>query len=144
MTDRLCSTYAFRDDVVKLNGLKRARQYLMGLCSRREGRKQVLSRVDGAVNCNQFLILVAAIPFLYACVILTLAGCVSSSRYFSGQTLDEGKTGITVGADDISVQRQDKTRQDKTRQDKTRQDKILTISKANPIAPSLGAAAGCR
>jgi hypothetical protein len=54
-------------------------------------------------------------------------GCVSSSNFYTGKTLDEKKFAVTVGFEDIVLKSADKS---------------LTISKDAPFFPSLGFAYG--
>ncbi len=56
-----------------------------------------------------------------------LCGCVASSNFYSGRTLEEGKYSIGVGADDIAMKSSDNS---------------LSVSKNSPFVPSVGGAYG--
>jgi len=64
---------------------------------------------------------------LIAVQLLILCGCVSSSNYYSGRTLEENKYSVGFGADDILLKSSDKS---------------LSVSKNAPFAPSLAGAYG--
>ncbi len=56
-----------------------------------------------------------------------LCGCVASSNFYSGRTLEEGKYSIGVGADDIAMKSSDNS---------------FSVSKNSPFVPSVGGAYG--
>lgn len=64
-----------------------------------------------------------------ACTIFgfVVYGCATSSNFYSAKTLDENKFALTFGADDILIKSSDKS---------------LTVSKDEPLVPSLGAVYG--
>ena len=64
---------------------------------------------------------------LLATLTLTLCGCVASSNFYSGRTLEEGKVAVAIGADDIAMGSRDES---------------VSVSKSNPLSPSIGAAVG--
>ena len=59
--------------------------------------------------------------------VLALNGCVATSNFYSGRTLEENKFSIGFGADDIVLKSSDKS---------------VTVSKDGPLAPSIIAAYG--
>jgi len=64
---------------------------------------------------------------LLALPLFTLGGCVSSSNYYTGRTLEENKYSIGFGADDIVIKSSDKS---------------LSVSKNKPFVPSLAGSYG--
>ncbi len=62
-----------------------------------------------------------------AAVACTLSGCVASSNFYTGRTLEEGKAALTVGLDDIAMGSRDES---------------VTVTKTSPLSPSIGGAVG--
>ena len=75
------------------------------------------------INVGRYAIIYVPVV---SCV-LVLTGCVASSNFYSGRTLEENKLSIGFGADDILLKSSDNT---------------LTVSKGPPFAPSIIAAYG--
>ncbi len=67
------------------------------------------------------------LAFLTLPLVALLNGCVASSNFYSGRTLEEGKVAIAVGADDIILKSS---------------DPAVTVEKGKGFAPSFGAAVG--
>ena len=60
-------------------------------------------------------------------IVLLLSGCVASSNFYSGRTLEEGKVAIVAGADDIALKSSDPS---------------ISVEKGKAFVPSLGSAIG--
>jgi hypothetical protein len=64
---------------------------------------------------------------ILAAFILTLCGCVASSNFYSGRTLEEGTYSVGFSADDIALKSSDKS---------------IEVNKGRPFAPSFNGAVG--
>ena len=65
--------------------------------------------------------------FLLFLLMISLLGCIATTNYYTGRTLDKGKMMISFGLDNIITQNTDEG---------------LTFNKDMPVSPSLGLACG--